>query len=293
MRRLLSGCLVILCLGLVGCEDPFIDPFLPGKHYTVYGYLNAFDIDHFVRVVPVRRSPENIPDPDAPHAEIDAVVTSTDLTSNVTTRWTHQLTRLDDGTYGHVFFGRFVVRQGRTYRLVIRRSDGVETTAETTVPNLPPPVAGPVRITPDSVTQKVFWPRGGTPEEIILAYCAKPVGAFSCNDILIDYDRAGRKTDDGWELPVALGRDLLFVRQQLGLPNSVTLELSNLELRFTSLDEKWTAPQGPFDPEVFAQPGALTNVENGFGFWGSVARSIHSWLPDEAALEALGYVPPA
>jgi hypothetical protein len=143
------------------------------------------------------------------------------------------------------------------------------------------------------VTQVVTWPDAGVPEAVEIAYCAKPVGAFSCNDILIDYGRKGARTSEGWAMEVDLGRDLLFVRQQLGVPESVVLELSNLELRFTSLDQEWTAPQGAFDPDVFAQPGALDNVENGFGFWGSVARSIYSWTPDAEALDAMGYVPPA
>ena len=280
-------------LFLAGCEDPFIDPFVEGKHFTVYGYLNSFEIDHFVRVVAVRRTPEDIPAPDAPHADIDAVVTSTNLTTNVTTRWTHTLQELDDGTYGHVFTSRFVVREGHRYRLVVQRSDGAESVAETTVPNLQAPIAMPAQITSDSITQVLVWPDAGVPERIELVYCAKPVGGFGCDDVLIDYGRTGKKTSSGWEVPIALGRDLLFVRRQLGFADEVVLELSNIDVRFTSLDSEWDAPQGEFDPEVFGQPGALTNVENGFGFWGSLARSIRSWTPDPEALRALGYVPPA
>jgi hypothetical protein len=203
------------------------------------------------------------------------------------------LQELDDGTYGHVFTSRFVVRQRHRYRLVVQRSDGAESVAETTVPNLQAPIALPAQVTPDSVTQVLVWPDAGVPERIEIAYCAKPVGDFSCDDILIDYGRTGEMTSQGWEVPVALGRDLTFVRRQLGYPDSVALELSNVEMRFTSLDSEWKAPPGEYDPEVFGQPGALTNVENGFGFWGSLARSIRSWTPDEAALSALGYVPPA
>jgi hypothetical protein len=293
MMRWLTLIPACVCILLSGCEDPFIDPFVEGQHYTVYGYLNAFDVDHAVRVVPVRRSPEDIPEPDAPHADIDAAVTSTDLTSNVTIRWVHTLQQFEDGTHGHVYTSRFVVRQGHTYRLVVERSDGAASIAETTVPNLGPPVASPARIRPDSVTQVLTWKDAGVPENIEVAYCAKPVGAFSCTDIVIDYGRKGEKAAEGWAVPVELGKDLLFVRQQMGFAESLVLELSNVEMRYTSLDQKWDAPQGTFDPEVFGQPDALNNVENGFGFWGSVARSIYSWTPDREALEALGYVPPA
>ncbi len=283
---------IVACVALVSCEDPLIDPFVTGKHFTVYGYLNAFDQDHSLRVIAVRRSPEAIDRPVSPQAEIDADVSTTDLTSNVTIRWTHNLVQLDDGTYGHVFTSRFVVRQGHRYRLVVQRSDGAESTAETEVPNLSQPIVSPAVITPDSVTQDLTWPEAGVPERIEIAYCAKPVGSFSCNDIVINYGRAGRRTESGWVVPVALGRDLLFVRQQLGVASSLILELSSVEMRFTSLDKNWNAPTGDFDPDVFAQPSALTNVENGFGFWGAVARSIHAWMPDERALSAFGYVPP-
>lgn len=284
--------LLIECLLLAGCEDSLIDPFASGKHFTVYGYLNAFDIDHSVRVIAVRRSPENITSSAVPHAEIDAVVTSMDLTTNAPVRWTHSLQQLDDGTYGHIFNARFVVREGHRYRLVIRRSDGAESTAETTVPYLGPPVGEPARITADSVTQALVWPDAGVPDKIVVVYCAKPVGSFSCDPIEIDYGRAGRRTPNGWKVTVNLKRDLDFVRQQLGVDSLLPLELSTVEMEFTSLDEDWKAPVGEFDPDVFGQPGALTNVENGFGFWGSVARGVSTWTPDTAALDALGYVPP-
>lgn len=290
--RLFPWTLVIGWLLLAGCEDPMIDPFTTGRHYTVYGYLNAFDNEHFVRVIPVRRSPEEISRPADPHAALDAVVTSTDLASGATVAWNHTLRQLDDGSYGHVFTSRFVVRLGHTYRLVIHRSDGAESIAETTVPNLGSPTVEPARVTPDSVTQVVRWPGAGVPDHIEVAYCAKPVGSLSCEEIVIDYGRSGRKTSGGWEVEVALGRDLRFVRQQQGFEDTLAVELSTVEMRFTSLDQAWQAPVGSFDPYVFAQPGALTNVENGFGFWGSVARSTYAWTPDPEVLDALGHVSP-
>lgn len=285
--------LLTVVLLLAGCEDPFIDPFVSGKHFTVYGYLNAFDVDHFVRVVPVRRTPEQIDNPNVPQAEIDAVVTSTDLSTNTEIRWTHTLQQFDDGTYGHVFSSRFVVHPGRRYRLTVRRSDGAESTAETTVPNLPEPEVDPATVTADSVSQVLHWIGAGTPQSIEVVYCAKPIGQISCSGIPINYGRAGHRTSDGWDVPVKLSRDLPFVRQRLAYPDTVILVLADVEMRFTSLDRYWVVPPEPIDPELFAQPAALNNVENGFGYWGSVARTNHSWIPDRRALESLGYVPPA
>ena len=57
LRRVASLMPVALCLSLGACEDPFIDPFVEGKHFTVYGYISPFESEHFVRVIAFRRFP--------------------------------------------------------------------------------------------------------------------------------------------------------------------------------------------------------------------------------------------
>jgi hypothetical protein len=123
-----------------------------------------------------------------------------------------------------------------------------------------------------------------------MSYCAKVVGAFRCNPVLVPYGREGERTEDGWKVHVDLGRDLLFVRQQLGFPETVTLELTEAEVHIEALDEAWEVPTGALDPQAFAQPGALSNLQNGFGFWGSVGRLSAPIEPPSDLLALLGFV---
>jgi len=201
--------------------------------------------------------------------------------------------KLEDGRFGHVFRAAFVVRKGREYELVVERSDGAKSIARTTVPNLKDWEVAPAEITHDTTSQTITWMGVGTPEDISISYCAKPVGALRCPSIVVPYGRRGRRTEEGWEVEIQLSKDLLFVRQQLGVGEGLLLELSTMDMLFTALDENWILPEEPFDPEEFAQPDALTNVENGFGFWGSISRSGASWIPDAEALAVSGFVPPA
>jgi hypothetical protein len=285
----------VVCVSIfgmvAGCDDPLIDPFVEGKHFTVYGYLNAFDNEHFVRVVAVRRSPESIPTTGSPHAELDGVVTTTDLTTGVEQRWVHTLRKLDDGNYGHLFTAAFVVRKGHEYEMVVTRSDGATTVARTRVPNLKQMEVEPAVVVGDSTFQTITWVGASTPERIVVNYCAKRVEVFRCEPVNIDYGRSGRRTEDGWAVDILLSKDLAVLRQQMGVEDSVQLELAPLDLLFTVLDDQWVLPEGSFDPEEFAQPDALTNVENGFGFWGSMSRSTGTWMPEADALAVSGYVP--
>lgn len=276
-----------------GCDDPFIDPFVEGRHFTVYGYLNESDNEHFVRVVAVRRFPEDIPRLSSPHAELDGRVTSTDLTTGEHHVWRHQLVELDDGNYGHVFRAAFIVRKGHEYQLVVTRSDGAQSRARTRVPRLSSWRTEEPVVQGDTTSQVLTWMGVSTPDEISVWYCARPVGALACQRVAVPYGRKGRRTEEGWAVNVELSRDLLFVRQTMGFGEDVVPELTFIEMRLTALDDQWVLPESPVDPNEFAQPGALSNVENGFGFWGSIAGSQASWVPDREVLAVSGYVPPS
>lgn len=290
-RSLLIG---IGALLVSSCEDPMIDPFVEGKHFTVYGFLNPFEDEHFVRVVPVRRFPEDIPERDSPHAAIDAVVTSINLSTGGQTVWTHTLARLDDGTFGHVFRAQFRVSAGVTYRLVVRRSDGAESTAETTIPTGMTAEALESTLTNGEVVQVIRWKNVPKVDDINVVYCAAPVGSTGCADgadgggLLIRYGTVGRRVGNDWEVPVRLSRDFRFVREVANLDPETALQLNSLQMRVLGLDPKWTVID---DPDQFAQPNALNNVENGFGYWGSVGNGLLDWVPDATALTRLGIVP--
>ena len=70
-----------------------------------------------------------------------------------------------------------------------------------------------------------------------------------------------------------------------------SISLAGLGLRITLLDEAFVPPGGVFDPDVLSQPGTLSNVENGFGFVGSIGRFSVEWLLADTSAKALRYIP--
>lgn len=265
--------MLAVCLLLAGCDqDTFIDPFIgQDRYYTIYGFLDENETEHYLRVIPVRRTPEVVDADDAPQAFIDAEVYSTDLNTNIRTRWAHTLRPLSDGTYGHVFRADFIVVAGRRYRIEVERSDGKVTTAETKVPlfgNHIQPQPGPLEGAGDSLFQDVELPGVASLAELFVTY-APPIGT----PVAIPYGRAGMPTIEGnWRFRINLGQDLLFLRATQG-PGAIAA----VGVLVKVLDQNWTLPPEPLDPDVLVQPGALSNVENGYGFWGSIGFLARDW----------------
>ena len=66
--------------------------------------------------------------------------------------------------------------------------------------------------------------------------------------------------------------------------------LGRVEFRFLVADDSWNPPGGDFDFEVLSQPGAFSNVENGFGFFGAGYTASTEWFPSDVVRTELGYV---
>ncbi len=292
-RTALAG----LMLATAACGDAFIDPFdNNGRYYTIYGFIDEtknFEpgAEHAVRVIPLTRFPERITSPTDDQASIDAIVTSTDLTTGQRITWEHSLEKLDDDTFAHIFRTRFFVRPGRTYRLEVRRSDGVTAAAETKVPStrgIEATVAAP-RVDPASgaITQEIHLTRVPSPWNIDVVY---RVGSdFAATPFLLSYGRVGTPTNDGgWHFTVNITEDLGRLSRILGTPVS-EIRFPTMGLKMRLLDDRWTPPEGLFDPEVLAQPGTLSNVENGYGFWGSIGLYQHDWNISDELRGLLGF----
>ena len=297
-RLLCRAALVGLVFATGACDDAFIDPFdNDERYYTIYGFLDEaknFEpgAEHTVRVIPITRFAERITSPTDDQAFIDAVVTSTDVRTGASQRWEHSLEKLDDGTYGHIFRTDLFVLRGRTYRLEVRRSDGVVATAETKVPN-----AGSIEIDfgdprvdgeSGAVTQDVVLARAPSPWNIEVTYRIGDPTCFSGSPQTLFYGRVGAPMeDDGWRFTINLTEDLdRLIQENVLVPGVNTL--CSMSLRVGLLDGKWTPPEGIFDPEVLAQPGVLSNVENGYGFWGSIGLYQHDWVIGDELRGLLG-----
>ena len=274
-------CACVLILSFSGCSDTFLDPFdNDERFYSIYGYLDSRESNHRIRVVEVTRFAEAIEAPTPDETNFDAQVTSTDLRTGETTRWVHSLEHLENGLWGHIFKAKFLVRPGRTYRLEVTRSDGKVSSAETTVPRFPVTVPQPAalfypyELSPDSgKATEIFVPDIASPWDMVVSYDLE--GRF----IHLPYGRPGFRTDDGgWKFDIDMSNDAPRLRSQLGLSPTAELPLLHaILLQIRALDSNWDPPEGVFDPEILAQPGTMSNVENGYGFWGSIGLYQYTW----------------
>ena len=286
-----------LLLAMTACDDTAIDPFdNDDRFFTLYGYLDVAknfepDAEHTLRVIPITRFPERIESPSDDQATIDAVVTSIDLQTGMEQRWEHALEQLSDGTYAHIFRAAFFIQPRRTYRLEVRRSDGVTASAETTIPSSQSIEAtlGPPLVDPETgrITQEMHLANMPSPWDIDVIY--RVGNDFIATPYPLRYGRVGTPTeDDGWRFTIDITEDRNRLSTLLGLAPA-TIQFPNMALQIRLLDGQWTPPEGLFDPEVLAQPGVLSNVENGYGFWGSIGLYQHNWRVSDELRGLLGF----
>jgi hypothetical protein len=302
--------LLLAVLVLAGCSDTSFDPFDNGERYfTVYGFLDQLETNHSVRVIPVTRRAQRILSPTDDQSEIDARVYTVDLTNDTRLEWNHALELLEDGTYGHVFRSRFIVAPGRSYRMEVIRSDGKMAWAETRVPTIPDAALferGPVLFSTDSTraSQEIVIPRIASPWDINSIHLLnnQNVGAQGGNGgalqafFFVSYGRSGSRTDDGgWRITLDLTRDTREVRQIVadfradGVYDDSPESVQSMGVQVRILDVNWDPPKGLFDPEVLAQPDVMTNVQNGYGLFGSIGIYRQEWPVDRSLAKALGY----
>ena len=289
--------LIGLLMATTACDDTFIDPFDNNdRFFTIYGFIDEaknFEpgAEHSVRVIPITRFPERIESPSDDQATIDAVVTSIEVQTGMEQRWAHSLEKLSDGTYAHIFRAAFFLQRGQTYRLEVRRSDGATASAETRVPSPRGIEAtiGPPQVDPETgtITQDVHLTNTPSPWDIDVIY---RVGTdFTATPYPLPYGRAGTPTEDGgWRFTIDITEDRKRLSTLLGL-EAANIRFPNMALQIRLLDDQWTPPEGVFDPEVLAQPGVLSNVENGYGFWGSIGLYQHNWRVSDELRGLLGF----
>ena len=123
-----------------------------------------------------------------------------------------------------------------------------------------------------------------------------PLGRYS-----FSWTDARIETEGGWRVRVDLNRDYEEMRSLYhndyypeyynGFANPVCdgLGLFDLEIDLLIGSEDWNPPGSVFDPNVLAQPGILTNVENGFGLVTGGYDESRSLIPSTDALGETGF----
>lgn len=274
---------------LTGCDEslnPFVDS---SRHFSLYGALDMRADTQYVRVIPVEKSLVV-----SEGGAIDARVFTTDLKTGSIREWEDSLFVFRDGSAGHVFWAPLRIQPTHTYRMEVVRSDGATTVVETTVPSIPTAeIAEPRRLTFSSgrveVTQNVTWhgvDRAPAALEMWYRFSGSPRSNFL--DIRFDYSTADQSlTEPGWNIVARLSEDRDRILESIRPQDYLFLGVG---MRIVVFDDQFVPPGGVFDPDVLSQPGSFSNVEDGFGFVGSVGRFDTEWILDAETAIALGYV---
>ncbi|MBN8587792.1 MAG: DUF4249 family protein [Rhodothermia bacterium] len=289
--------LSFLCLGFAACDSTF-EPFIKSTQiFTILGYVDMGRSVHYLRVVPLRPTvtPSN-------SKTIDATVRSIDLNNGNIMQWRDSVITFPKGTVGHVFYAKFPVEDNHTYRIEVTRSDGQTTYAETTVPkrkiiSLGNVVTGTIGSGAADVSQTITW-QNVTEEpydvEVWYRFFNPPIGPFvdAKAPYKILYNELGKASGGNYTMTLRYSRDKILLKDK-EIFNTDNRILYGVGVRFIQLDDKWNAPNGVWDPDVIAQPNVLTNVTNGFGFFGAVGQFDLEWTLPDQVVKTIGYGTPA
>ncbi len=288
-----------MALGLSACSSDFVDPFENEERYfTIYGYVDAQQITHRIRVIPVTRHQAIIRHPADIQAALDAEVTLTDVSSGEVVEWEYKLESLNDGTFAHIFTTEYIVIPGRRYRLDVTRSDGVRAWAITEVPHIPDSAfynLGSVDFSLDSseVHQEIIVPGGLNPWEFEAIYIWSGDG-FN-RRVFVPYGRRGLEEGSNWITTMSLSADQAAVQETIresmiagNIQDDTQLILTGAGLRMTMLDSGWLLPDDELLLDETVLPRTTTNINNGYGFFGSIGYYIQEWEACDLS-KPLGY----
>ena len=300
MRRTVWGMvLVIVSLCWMGCDDTFLDPFDNDQRYfTVYGFLDPSQLQQTVRIIPVTRFPEDIQGPAQSQAFIDARVYTRDLTDSTSTLWRHELKRLQDGSFIHLYHAEFLVKAGHTYRLDIIRNDNKMASATTTVPRPPSDafvVAGDPFVRADSsIVRHISLPGIPALWDFEAIYLVE--GQDYRDRVFVPYDTPSGPGPDGvwqYEMDVTADQDSIIARARRYMRtqtfDTMPVTLTAMGVQFRIIDDAWYPLLSGEDVATLSQPGYVSNVVNGYGLFGSLGIHREEWMVSRELAERLGY----
>lgn len=250
------------------------------QYFSINGYLDTAADTQFVRIEPFRATFQN----PTTSAKLDATATIQEGTSGRSIALRDSVIKLNDGSFGHLFYAKFKPLASTTYTLSVRKGNQ-ETTAKTTTPVQPKfSVTNPfLEIGTGRYVQSMsVTALPQVPNNIQLRYYMATDTTRTPIEFGVNYNNYGRyvRTNQTWETPVYLEIDLLNARDRMlsGKPNATPVYYYGAVLTFETLDDEWTRRnQTPATN--------LSNVQNGTGFFGSVARWRFPWkLPPSMML---------
>lgn len=266
------GLAVAAVVLLARCDTSFEVFGESDAHFSLFGVLDAASDTQWVRVESLQDSLLLDTKP------LDAVVAMTHLASGRRVTWRDSLFRFIGGAAAYNVWTDEPIAPLATYRLAATRSDGATSVVTVTLPDTFPdpeinvypfslinlPISGNVcattfemvirleRLAALQITYHVPTARGA-------------VRRYSVSYVL----KAERAANGSFEVIVPWVEDL---RELAALDRDIGLDellgLSAVDLLVASAGPDW--PDNALDDETVALPGAVTHVENGFGFVGGV-----------------------
>ncbi|MCY4233125.1 MAG: hypothetical protein OXE59_05220 [Bacteroidetes bacterium] len=285
--------LTVLVLLMAACSETVDTRLQIDFPYSIYGIMNPKSDTHAVRVFEITQNIAVI-DSDP----IDATVMTTQLSNGEIRTWRDTVIQLDNDVYRHVYWSVFDASMGETYHLNVTRSDGVQSEAMTTIP---PPIIVEV-LEPDTfLVRQAIMPLKitGTPPNlprIDVEYILVGFDENGANPVFkpVTINYAGLQTpeSDGFLLNIDLAKDYLEIYQLFDEDNDVTPNIIDLREIFVTIhvgDSQWVSPIGLFNNDFLVEPGSFSNVENGFGFFGSGYSETISFRPPLVLIQRAGF----
>lgn len=281
MLRLLPLCL--LALALASCEEAVAPASSGGVQFTLYGALDPTAEAQAVRLIRIRdRLEPSEPGPSG------ATLTSTDLGTGEEHAWRDSVVVLADGSAANIFVSPFRAEFGHTYRLVAEAEGGLPASAVVEVPERVRPLRRGPFFGSEGASEEVRWlgaPRlnGALVEvELASAICER-------YEVALEADVVG-PSELGWSASVPYARIARRVNEVHGVSASA-LGILRVRVEGRVAGAAWVPPGGVFDPEVLVEPGAFTNVTDGFGFVGASYPTSLEWAPSADTQRRAGFRP--
>ncbi len=284
---------LLVCLFTMGCEESVNTRLEIDRPFSVWGLINPKADTHAVRVFEIENTIRLVrPDP------LDAVVTTILMQTGDQLVWQDSVIQLPGGTYRHVYWAAFEATAGDTYRLDVTRSDGATSSAITTVP---PPVSLEVLEADTTRVREAIQPlfiHGDPPNmpRIDVEYRLlgiRPGGSLPISKhVVISYAGKPVRKEGGWLLEIDLVEDFGVIFRVFDDDAELSTEiigLQEIEVRLHVGDENWVSPVGIFDAEFLVEPGVFSNIENGFGFFGSAYVESIRFYPHFLLLKRAGF----
>ena len=278
-KNLYTYCAVLLAVTssvLVSCDNT-VEPFgETSAKFGLFGFLDAAADTQFVRVEIRRESQSRV------GLEVPKMI-SRNLESGLQQTWQDSLVTLETGDQGLLFWSAFRPEESSRYQLEV--SDPVSDlssggTSEMSSAIVEMPSSPVMSINPTVVTNAATWEQQlifeetpAIPDRVSVRYVtAYRNGALYVNEV--DYFTRFVTYDvNAWSMRTRLSRDLDSIRGEGGFGDTEEIRFKEAKVILRLRSEQW-----------LNGGSTNSNVENGFGFVGSVITFEEIWPIDADVL---------